>query len=434
MPVSRPLNVTAGTYLWAALAAGLVLGCASFDLPPYPTIVRDAAERTQAIQQAAGMPAVLNRAAQLPGRSQAEIKPQLEVLWHPSLRPLCLANYNGLIATRQSQLEIKPGPMFREGMLTVEHLGVRTEIPYIAAFHPGKRLPLVVGVSGINGTVDGKVTLDVLEHLYDTGCFHVVHIESLTSVSHMVRNQRLFGGGFPEGLLLYETLAELRSRPEYSDQIEQVHLLGISFGAMLCGLAGHCEGVFQAGVLDGAILALSPPLDLKVLFQNLDGVCFIHDRVRKSYLFAGRDQFLKHAHLDLSKKEWAELDFDPYMRKVGFAYVQRNYSALKAKIPDLPPIDSPEDLYAISSLRPFLAQLGVPYYYFLAYDDPVLSPEDHYHQVLLRCPNPLIDGTLVPHGGHLGFDSVCGFPFTAYVAERYFRYWSATSCANRSQR
>jgi predicted alpha/beta-fold hydrolase len=247
------------------------VGCASFPLPPFDDLAGHSAARTFALRNQAMDGRPLNRAAVLPGRSQADIKARLEGLWNPSRRLDQLVNYNGLMATRFSQLNTKPGPAFRHGTLSVQHLGQETRIEHIAAFHPGRCLPLVVGTSGINGTVDGKITVDILQDLYDSGDFHVVHLESVTSVEHEVRNQRAFAGGFPEGLLLYEALAELRARPEYAGQIAQVHLLGASFGGLLCGIAAHCEGRLQLGVVDGAVLAFSPPLDVKQLFQNIAG-------------------------------------------------------------------------------------------------------------------------------------------------------------------
>jgi predicted alpha/beta-fold hydrolase len=314
--------------------------------------------------------------------------------------------------------------VFQPGTLVIDHLGQPTQVPYIAAFHRDRRLPLVVGVSGINGTVDGKFTVDILESLYRTGEFHVVHLESLTSVDHQVRNQRPFAGGFPEGVLLYETLAALRERIGHADDIDQVHLLGVSYGGLLCGVAAHCEDRFQAGILDGAVLAFSAPVDLKTLFQNLRVLRLIHDRVRDGYLAAGRDRYFRKAELGLSDRELDALDFDSYVRKIAFPYLQRVHRSLQVDFPDLPEVRDPEDVYALSSVRPFLGQLGVPLLFVHAYDDPVLSAEDHFHQVLARCPNPLVDGILLRDGGHLGFDAVCGYPFTAAVAERYFRYWS----------
>jgi pimeloyl-ACP methyl ester carboxylesterase len=261
----------------------------------------------------------------------------------------------------------------------------------------------------------------------------------LTSVGHQVRNQRPFAGGFPEGLLLYQTVAELRKRPEVADQIDQVHLLGVSFGGLLCGIAAYCEGVQQAGVVDGAVFALSPPLDLKTLFENISVLPLIHDRIHDGYVVQGRDRFVSKANLGLSERDLAELGFDSYVPKVAFPYCQKIYPELKAQFPDLKPFENPDDVYAVSSLRPFLGRLRVPYFYMFAYDDPVLSPEDHFHQMLKRCSNPLVDGMLLADGGHLGFDLVCDFPFSAYVAERYFRYWSTLpksvgSGANRSSK
>ena len=96
-----------------ALSGALVLGCASFQLPPYPQVVQNVAERTLAIEQKHSPAVSLNRAARLNGRSQAEIKSQLEKFWNPSLRFRAWANYNGLIATRQSQFVTQPGPQFR---------------------------------------------------------------------------------------------------------------------------------------------------------------------------------------------------------------------------------------------------------------------------------------------------------------------------------
>src|SRR5262249_17772283 len=104
-----------------------------------------------------------------------------------------------------------------------------------------------------------------------------------------------------------------------------------------------------------------------------------------------------------------------------------------AEYPELGPIEEPDDLYAISSMRPFVGRLGVPYFYFHAYNDPVVSTEDHFHQVLVRCPNPLVDGILLEEGGHLGFDAVCDFPFTSRVAEQYFKYWSANLPTHRNE-
>jgi predicted alpha/beta-fold hydrolase len=78
-------------------------------------------------------------------------------------------------------------------------------------------------------------------------------------------------------------------------------------------------------------------------------------------------------------------------------------------------------------MRPFFGRLGVPYFYFYAYDDPVLSPDDHFMQILGNCSNPLVDGILLPDGGHLGFDTVTATRFTSRVAREYFRYWSPRS-------
>jgi predicted alpha/beta-fold hydrolase len=435
------------TRFGGALVAAVAVGCASFPLEPYPKIVRDTDRRTRALHsnvESGGEhltescdkptpraveqmePAALtsrNRAAMTAGRSQAEIKSQLKAQWRPSSAPKRWPNYNGLLATRFSQLNTKPGPAFRPGTLTVQHLGQETRVPYIAAFHAGKRLPLVVGSSGINGTVDGKITVDILQHLYDTGDFHVVHLESITSVPHQVRNQRPFGGGFPEGLLLYETVAEFRSQPEFANEIDQVHLLGISFGGLLSGIAAHCEDHFREGVIDGAVLAFSPPIDLKTLFDNIAVRSIIHDRIHESYLEEGFTRMRNYVAFGMRETDPTKLDFDDYVRNVAVPYVRSIEPALRAKFPDLRPIETGEDVYAISDLRPFLGRLGVPYFYVYAYDDPVLSPEDHFHRVLVECPNPLVDGMLLKNGGHLGYDTLSDH-FTARVAARYFRHWS----------
>ena len=434
--------------LTCAFIAAVAVGCASFPLEPYSKIVRDTDARTLAVRdnlrsavectsnasreptqtalhtdRDAARP--LNRAAATPARSQAQIKPQLEALWRPSFGPSRWANYNGLLATRFSQLDTVPGPAFRPGMLVVQHLGEETRVPYIAAFHTGKRLPLVVGCSGINGTVDGKITVDILQHLYDTGDFHVVHVESVTSVPHQVRNQRPFGGGFPEGLLLYECVAELRSMREFADEIDQVHILGNSFGGLLSGLAAHCEDEFREGVIDGAVLAFSPPLDLKTLFDNIAVRPIIHDRIHVSYLEDGYARMKNYIAFGPRNKDPKQLDFDDYFRTIAVPYAQSIYPELHAKFPDLPPLRNADDVYAISSMRPFLGRLGVPFFYVYAYDDPVLSPGDHFHHALVDCPNPLVDGILLKDGGHLGFDTLSD-NFTALVAERYFRYWSVS--------
>jgi predicted alpha/beta-fold hydrolase len=398
-------------------------GCASFPLPPFDHLAWRSSERTLALRAEAPGGRVLNRAAELPGRSQAAIKARLETLWEPSRRLDQLINYNGLLATRYSQMNTKPGPAFRHGTLIVRHLGRDTTVRYIAAFHSCRRLPLVVGISGINGTVDGKITVDILQDLYDSGEFHVVHLESLTNVEHELRNRRLFCGGFPEGLLLYEAVAELRAQREFTHHIAQVHLLGVSFGGMLSGIAAHCEDRFQAGVIDGAVLAFSPPLDLRQLFENIAGFPYIHDRIHKNYLEDGLEKFTQRGYLNVDADP-TQIDFDDYMRLIAVPTVQGDYPALKARFPDLRPIRDAEDLYAISSMRPFFNCLGVPYFYFYAYDDPVLSPDDHFHRVLAECPNPLVDGILLPHGGHLGFDSVSTYAYTSRVSLEYFRYWS----------
>jgi predicted alpha/beta-fold hydrolase len=348
----------------------------------------------------------------------------LESLWTPSRRLSHLINYNGLVATRYSQLDTKPGPAFHHGKLTVNHLGRDSEINYIAAIHSGQRLPLVVASSGINATVDAKITVDILQDLYDSGEFHVLHLESMTSVEHEERNGHPFGGGFPEGLLLYETVAELRSHSEFAGLVTQVHLVGVSFGGLLAGIAGHCEDELQRGVIDGAILAFSPPLDLRQLFQNIAAFPYIHDRIHQSYLEAGLKKFKKQGivAVDADPKH---VDFDDYVRLVAVPYVQSVHPALSAAVPGVPPVRSADDVYAISSMRPYLGQLGVPYFYFYAYDDPVLSPDDHFYRVLAECSNPLVDGILLPDGGHLGFDALFSSPFTSRAALEYFRYWSA---------
>ena len=128
-----------------AILAALAVGCSAFPLEPYSKLVRDTSDRTFVLhsRNAGALPPdanwiatkpvtfredrlahlPLNRAAMLCGRSQAEIKTQFLPLWRPSLRPDCLANYNGLVATRYSQLETQPGPAFRSGELLVRHLG-----------------------------------------------------------------------------------------------------------------------------------------------------------------------------------------------------------------------------------------------------------------------------------------------------------------------
>jgi predicted alpha/beta-fold hydrolase len=224
---------------------------------------------------------------------------------------------------------------------------------------------------------------------------------------------------------LYEALTELRSRPEYAGQIAQVHLVGVSFGGLLCGIAGHCEDRFQRGVVDGAVLAFSPPLDLKQLFQNIANFPYIHDRIHKTYLEDGLRKFTQIGFLKIEENP-KQVDFDDYVRIVALPYLQRVYPELKAQFPELPPIRNAADVYAISSMRPFFEELGVPYFYFYAYDDPVLSPDDHFVRILGNCSNPLVDGILLPDGGHLGFDTVTATRYTSRVAHAYFQYWSAS--------
>jgi predicted alpha/beta-fold hydrolase len=411
---------------WAGVIAVFsVAGCATFPLPTYEHIAQSTAARTAALNGQPVPVRTLNRAASLPGRSQAEVKKQLEALWNPKWRPGRLVNFSGLVATRYSQLDTKPGPAFRHATITVNHLGRESQINYIAAIHSGKRLPLVVASSGINATVDAKITVDILQELYDSGEFHVVHLESVTSVEHEERNGHPFGGGFPEGLLLYQTLAELRTHSNFAGEVSQVHVVGISFGGLLAGIAAHCEDELRMGVIDGAVLAFSPPLDLRQLFQNIAAFPYIHDRIHQSYLEAGLAKFEKQgiAHVDGDPKR---VDFDDYIRMVAVPYVQRIYPALRAKMPEVRPIRTSDDLYAISSMRPYFSGLGVPYFFFYAYDDPVLSPDDHFHRMLADCANPLVDGILVPDGGHLGFDTLFDSPFTARASLEYFRYWSAS--------
>jgi predicted alpha/beta-fold hydrolase len=408
----------------AAAALLLVAGCATFPLPRYEHIAHQSLERTYALRGSPIESRALNRAAALPCRSQSDIKVRLEPLWNPSSRPAQWINYNGLLATRYSQLDTAPGPAFQHGTLFVHHLGRETSVRYVAAFRPSRRLPLVVAISGINGTVEGKVTLDILQDLYDSGDFHVIHLESLTNVQHELRNRRLFCGGFPEGLLLHESIAELRSRPELASQISQVHLLGVSFGGLLSAIAAHCEDQFRTGVIDGAVLAFSPPLDLRQLFDNIAGFPYIHDRIHQSYLEDGLQKFAEHGYLKL-EADPKQIDFDEYMHLVAVPYMTSVYPALKTKFPDMPPLRTADDVYAISSVRPFLNCLGVPFFYVYAYDDPVLSPGYHFRDVLIECSNPLVDGILVPQGGHLGFDSVSSGRYTSRVALEYFRYWSA---------
>lgn len=408
------------------MSLAAVPGCASFQLPRYNDLVEESERRTAALAAIGPDVPVLNRAASLPGRSQAEIKGKLEPLWQPSRSPLRAANYNGFVATIYSKLQTTPEPMFEPGSSDVAHLGRPVRVEYLAAFHHGKRLPLVVGVSGINGTVDARITIKILQSLYETGDFHVIHLESLTGVKHVVRNGQPFMGGFPESLLLYNTLAELRTGSAHAADIDQVHLLGISFGGLMCGVAGHLEGVYRAGVVDGAILSFSPPLDLKTLFDDLANQRVIREVLRRTYLVDGLERLIRgHASLGMTDEQVAELDFDSYLRSVALPLVQANRPELEAAYPDLPPLETDEDLYAISSVLPFIDRLGVPFFYCFGYDDPVLSPEAHFRRALARCPNRLVDGLLLENGGHLGFDTLRRSPYTARVAEQYFRYWSA---------
>jgi predicted alpha/beta-fold hydrolase len=408
---------------WCLLGViGCTAGCASFDVPAYSTLLGESAARTTLVAATELAPAA-NRSARLPDRSQAEIKYELATLWQPSRRPTRLPNYFGIVATAYSQLETVPAATFQSDSIEVEHLGRRIQVPYIVAINPGKRLPLVIGVSGINSDADGKFTVDVLDTLYRSGDFHVLHVGSLTSVEHNRRNRSFFTGGLPEGLLLYRIVAELRRRPEFDGQIDQVHLLGVSYAGLLCGIAAHCETMFGQGIVDGAVLAFSPPMDLKLLFHNLDQQPFIYNRVREGYLVTGTDQFIRPARADLSEQELQELTFYSYMSKVALPYAQSLYPSLKECFPALQPFRDADDLYAVSSVRPVLATLGVPFLFVLAYDDPVLSPADHFQAVLAECPNSLVDGLLVKDGGHLGFDTLCA-GFSARVADAYFRYWS----------
>src|SRR5206468_1634539 len=105
-----------------------------------------------------------------------------------------------------------------------------------------------------------------------------------------------------------------------------------------CGIAAHCEGVFQAGVVDGAVLAFSPPLDLKILFRNLQVLRLVREHVHNGYVVEGRERYVKRANLGLKEKDLAELDFDSYIKKVAFPYVQSVYPLLLADFPDLKPI------------------------------------------------------------------------------------------------
>ena len=409
----------------ALLAGSLSAGCASFPLQPYHVMSVESWQRTEALRNASP-PLTANRAASLSGRSQTQVKARLKSLWHMSTTLDALVNRNGLLATRYSQLDTIPGRAFRSREIEVPHLGTMVRVRAIEAFQADRRLPLVIGVSGINGTVDGKSTVDILQSLYDSGEFHVMHLESLTSVNHQVRNQQPFLGGFPEGLLLYRVAAELRSSPDLSEQISQIHLLGLSFGGLLCGIAAHCEDKIQSGVVDGAVLALSPPMDLATLFDNLNHSPLIHDRVHRGYLKDGVRRYFRHNEFGLNAGELAHLKFDSYMRRLAFPQFQKSYARLKEECFDLATVNDADGLYAISSVRPHLDSLGVPYFFIFAYDDPVLSPADHFQRTLRACSNPLVDGLLVEHGGHLGFDLVTGYPFTSRAALEYFRYWSTT--------
>jgi len=426
--------------LWQIFAGALLIcltcpaiGCSPFQLQPYSDLVLASADRTVALSADRPIDRPLNRAARLPGRSQAQIKTRLESLWRPSLLPTAWVNYSGLIATRYSLLNLAPGPIFQPGELIVRHMGRRTSVQYISAWHPGRKLPLIVAVSGINGTVDGRITIEILENLFNSGNFHIVHLESVSSVNHQVRNQQPFLGGFPEGVLLYQSVAALRSQPELADQISQVHLLGVSYGGLLCGIASHCEDQFQRGVIDGAVLAYSPPLDLKVLFDNLAANTLIGNQIYQSYIGEAVQRLLQHMDVGVPHHELHQLSFDSFLHRVAFPQFQKVRPQLAAEFPSLPPVETPDDLYAISSVQPHFDSLGVPFLFVLAYDDPVVSPEDHFRKVLAECSNQLVDGILLEDGGHLGFDLVTRSPFTSRLTEEYFRYWSAspTRQANR---
>src|SRR5262245_41366279 len=82
----------------AGLGAALLVGCASFSLPPYSKLVHDTAYRTNLVGRSSVGARPLNSAAMLGGRSQAEIKQSLERLWRPTMRPSHWVNYNGLAA------------------------------------------------------------------------------------------------------------------------------------------------------------------------------------------------------------------------------------------------------------------------------------------------------------------------------------------------
>lgn len=408
-----------------AVAAIAVAGCARFDVPRYSVLVRETYERSQLLASLAA-PEYCNRAARLPGHSQSAIRQEIAWLWTPSRRLGDIHNRMGLLATRFSQFETTPGKEFHAEELQVVHRGRTFRLPYLAAFHTGKRLPLVVAVSGINSTTQGKFSIDILQRLYSTGQFHVLNLGSLTSIEYNERNHQVFAGGFPEGYLLYRALEQLRSQSPYASQIEQLHLIGVSYAGLVCGIAGHCESVFQHGVIDGAILAYSPPMDLQRLFNDLAQSRIVRERVRESYLLSGTQLAAENAGLAIPPAAFENLTFESYVSRVAVPFAQRIRPELMGDFPSLPEFEDAADVYGVSSMRPFVNRLGVPFFMVAAYDDPVVSPVGHHGEILAECSNPLVDGVLVHDGGHLGFDLVSG-GYPARVAEQYFRYWSATA-------
>jgi hypothetical protein len=150
----------------------------------------------------------------------------------------------------------------------------------------------------------------------------------------------------------------------------------------------------------------------------------IHDRVLRGYLREGVDKYFRQKETGLTARELKDLDFDTYMRRLAFPMFRQYYPALKSEYPDLPEVQDPDELYRLSSMYPHLETLGAPFLTLMAYDDPVLSPADHFERPLRTCPNPLVDGIILENGGHLGFDTVTDTPFTSRVALEYFRYWT----------
>jgi predicted alpha/beta-fold hydrolase len=310
----------------------------------------------------------------------------------------------------------------------------------LMALKPGKR-PLVIFQTGVfNDAEDGGVVRNYFMNLYDETPFSVLVLGSNTGAEYVKDNHILTMGGFDEGREIAKIAEMLAADPKYKDQIEDIHVVGVSLGsngALFSSLYNSYSPESPSKIK--SVMAFCPVVNLKPTMESVfkytprgifygiltsqmlhdvyDYVPGLKDYLSQSLFWTNEEMFnatsnmaTNYYHKRTTDIPW---DMQPFQNNV---------------------IGNMDDMWAHNNFIDYVDQVSTPTLVVYAKDDPLVKPSlnsidlyNHTHN-----ENSNVGVLAFDNGSHCAFNMGESWPTMSALMRTFILKHSSYQAVNMS--